>query len=512
MSGTIEVRMGRSRAGTPAVLVVLLAVVSVWWLSKQVAHEGYRNILIAVVLFQVLWVFFRWRASVYAFAVYVVVEGFLLNYFYTMPELNLMKDLYVVALFVVLTVSTVPRGIFPMPRTAWMVPFTVFALLYTAQVLNPHLPNVMVGLVGLRVSLLYSLLVPVGYWFFDTRDRAIRFFVFLTLLSVPVAAFGIFQYFAGPGWLTALSPGFARAVFFANGGGTVGAMYFRTVSTFVQTGGFSIYLCFMMLVAVAQLNMASLRNQRWWVGAAFVLNFLALLTTGGRSPLVMFIVAIGVLVTMQGRLAKALPAVAMSAALFIGAVIVLGPGVAERFATILDLEEVQSRNLPLVVGWLYEAMNSDPAGMGAGYATVASRHAGETPLNSSPVENTFARIRFETGLAGLLLYVIFILALVRECIHLRQKIPDRELSWLASACAAFLLVNIFLNLPWGTPFDVSPTNVYLWFFLGFMARAPILVLEQERRVRPAEAPTVEAVRPQADESPEADWRDEKTGS
>jgi O-antigen ligase len=122
---------------------------------------------------------------------------------------------------------------------------------------------------------------------------------------------------------------------------------------------------------------------------------------------------------------------------------------------------------------------------------VASRHAGATPLNYSVVENTFARIRFETGLPGLAIYVIFILALVRECIRVTQKTPDRDLSWLASACSAFLLVNIFLSLPWGTPFDTSPTNVYLWFFLGFMARATQLAAER----REAETATVEIAGP-----------------
>lgn len=186
-------------------------------------------------------------------------------------------------------------------------------------------------------------------------------------------------------------------------------------------------------------------------------------------------------------MARLLPIVATVSVLFILSVIVLGPAVAERFATVLDLEVVQARNMPLMFGWLYEAMNADPAGLGAGYATIASRHAGATALNHTPVENTFARIRFETGLPGLALYVIFILALVLECIRVSQRIRDRELSWLAAACSAFLLVNIFLSLPWGTPFDISPTNVYLWFFLGFMARAPQLLPEK----RAAEVAAVE---------------------
>jgi cell division protein FtsW (lipid II flippase) len=249
----------------------------------------------------------------------------------------------------------------------------------------------------------------------------------------------------------------------------------------------------MMLVAVAQFNMASLRKERRWMIGAFALQFLAALTTGGRSPVVLFLVAIVLLMTMKGRMARLLPIIAVLAVLFIGSVIVLGPVVAERFATLLDLEVAQARNGPLVFGWLYQAMNSDPAGMGAGYATVASRHAGVTPMNNSVVENTFARIRFETGLLGLALYVIFVLALVRECIRAPQRTTDRELSWLVSACSAFLMVNIFLSLPWGTPFDVSPTNVYLWFFLGFMARAPQLGPGLEQREALKEAPTARPV-------------------
>lgn len=483
----IHDRMSQSRAGAPALVVILIAVLSIWWLSGKVAHEDYRNVLTAVVMLQVTWVFVRWRTSVYAFMVYVIIEGFLINYFHTVPELNLLKDVFVVSLFTVLAASTVPRGIFPIPKAVWSVPFALFALLYMAQVFNPHLPNILVGLIGLRVMLLYALLVPVAYWFFDTRERVVRFFYFLTIASIPVSGFGIFQYFAGPAWLVSLSPGFARAVFYAMGG-SGGGFYFRTLSTFVQTGGFSIYLSFMMLIAVAQWNMESMKRQRWWITAAFVLQFLAALTSGGRTPFVLFFVAILLLGAMQGRVARLAPVLALCGVIFVGAVLLLGPALAERFATVLDLEAVQQRNVPLAVGWLHDSMQSDVAGMGAGYATVASRHAGATELNNSVVENTFAKVRFEAGLPGLALYVVFVLAIIVECIRVPRRLRDREMGWLAGTFSAFMLVNIFLNLPWGTPFDTSPTNVYLWFFLGFLARVPHLAAERQPQRQLEETP------------------------
>jgi heme exporter protein D len=472
--------VGRSfsagRQGTH-ILAVLLIVVAfgLLWFAKQLGRDKAENVLLAVLALQLLWIPMRWRMSVYAFMVYVVVEGFLLNYFWTMPQLNLAKDAIVMTLFIVLGVATVTRRIFPVPWTAWLMPFLCFALIYFMQVFNPRLPNLLVGLIGVRVMLLYALLVPIAYWFFDRRERVFRFFLFMVLLSIPVSLFGIFQYFVGPGWMISLSPGFTRTLYYAIGDPhSAELLYFRTLSTFVATGSFSNYLWFMMTISVALLNMKSLRAHRAWIITALALQFLAQLTSGGRSAFVYFGVSLVLFLSMRGRVFRLVPALALLVIVFIVGLNLLGPVIQGRYQTILDWNLVRARNVPLGIGWLTSSMAADSVGYGAGYATIASRHAGVTDLNQKPVENTLARVRFETGIVGFIVYLLFIAATLVECVRVPMRMRDPELAWPTAACAAFILVNLTVNLPFATPFDVSPSNVYIWFFLGFLARVPQL--------------------------------------
>jgi hypothetical protein len=168
------------------------------------------------------------------------------------------------------------------------------------------------------------------------------------------------------------------------------------------------------------------------------------------------------------------PALFLLPLFFYGATLLTGSGFFERFSTLLDLQLVRDRNMPLMTGWLTEAMKTDWAGLGAGCASIASRHVGETSLNGGVVENGLARIRYEAGVPGLVLYVMFLVTLGISWARQAFSTPDPRVRWFSSACAAFLLVNLML-VPIGTPFDVSPTNIYLWFFAGFLGRAPLLL-------------------------------------
>ncbi len=460
-------------------MTMLIAAGAIVWAAPRVATGNYRELLFAAVLAQAVWVLLRWRSSVYVFMVYVIVEGFLINYFTGVPELNLIKDVFVCLLFLVPAAFLGSRGIFPIQRMSWIPPFAAFAVVYVAEVFNPHLPNVLVGLVGLRVTLLYFLLVPVAYYFFDSRERVRHFFIFMVLFSIPVAVFGIVQYFKGPEWMISMSPGFNRAVFYAYGlQPRQETIYFRTFSTFVHTGGFSQYLAFVMLICIALWVLPSMRRHRWWIALAFLIQFSAQLTTGGRTPLVLFMVTVAFLVLMQRRSLRIAPVLVLIPALLVGTVTVVGPAFVERYSSVLDLDFVMGRNLPLLTGWLEEAMKTDWAGLGAGYATVAARYVGQTPLNIGVVENGLAKMRFEAGLPGFILYIVFLLSLALWMVRQVFRVQDRQVRWLSSACAVFLLVNL-LTMPLGPVFDSSPANVYIWFFAGFLARAPLLSARPE---------------------------------
>jgi hypothetical protein len=458
-----------------ALLLTGLALVAVlYWLGQSIAMENYRKLIMGIVGLQVVAIAIWWRASVYLFSVFIVIEGFLINYFSNNPELNLMKDALVVTLFAALALRLVTRGLFPVPVTRWMLPFFAFALIYLVQVFNPYLPNLLVGLAGVRATLLYFLLVPIAFWFFNSRETVLRFFGFQLVLSIPVSLFGIFQYYAGPQWMLSLSPGFARAVFYAYGErATAETSYFRTFSTFVQTGGFSQYLAAMMLLCVAAWLAPAFRRYRVWLAGIFVLQFLALLTTGGRGPFVMFFAATCLLLLLYRGAGRTAPLLVLAPLILWVSVFTIGTGFLERFETLLDIDEVQGRTSALGYGWLSQAMSEDWAGLGAGYASIASRHVGTTPLNSTVIENTLAKIRFEAGLPGFLLFLAFLLALMWEVIRAPNLARDQDLKWIATSCGVYVFVNLLTSIT-GTPFDTSPSNTYVWFFAGLLARLPML--------------------------------------
>jgi hypothetical protein len=92
------------------------------------------------------------------------------------------------------------------------------------------------------------------------------------------------------------------------------------------------------------------------------------------------------------------------------------------------------------------------------------------------VENGLAKMRFEAGLPGMLLYAYFLLSFALTTAGQALRVQDARVRWLATPIAAFLILSVSFT-PLGTPFDVSPTNVYLWFFAGFLGRATTLGTE-----------------------------------
>ncbi|HMD30957.1 MAG TPA: hypothetical protein VKG84_03530, partial [Candidatus Acidoferrales bacterium] len=394
-----------SGLSTPFVVTVVLAAAAILWVAPKAAQGDYRDLLVAFIILQSLWIVLFWRMGVYFFMFYVVVEGFLINYFDGLSALNLAKDVFVALLFLSIAVVLILKRRAPFPRLGWVLPFAGFALYYCAEVFNPNLPTILVGLVGIRVTLFYCLLTPVAYWFFDSSERVVHFFLFMVALSIPVAAFGIVQYFKGPEWMIGISPGFARAVFYAYWRDSLsGPGAFRTFSTFVHTGAFSQYLALMMLVTGALWGLYRQQLQRLVIGVVLLVQFFALLTTGGRASFLIFFICVVLWWFFQRGTMRLAPVLVLLPVFFYAATLMLGSSFENRFSTLLDADQMKERNAPLVMGFASENVKEDLTGLGAGYATVAARHVGETPYNVATTDNGLAKIRHETGIPGLILY------------------------------------------------------------------------------------------------------------
>ena len=465
--------------------VLLLLVFALPWLALRVAYQQYVPLIVGVfIVADICFTFAWWRASVYLFAVYVLVEGFLINTF-SLPTLNLLKDAQLLLIFFRLAISLVARRTFPVPHTGWVVPYLLFALYYAAEIFNPLLPSLLVGLIGARVTLLFFLCFIVGYWFFNDRAQVIRFLRFHNWLSIPVAVFGVVQYFTGPELLLRISPGFQRAIFYAYDEKNLSAgYYFRTISTFASSAGLSQYLWVASLLSLALLWVSRRPMDRILCCVALLAQACATLSTGGRGPFILLFVSLFLGFWLMGQLRQAFLPAALLVSCLLVSMIFLGPVVKARFASTLDFEMVRDRNTALAMGEFQNAMESPIVGLGAGRGCVATLRL-FPELDVPGTENQFARIRYEGGLAGLALFLVLTGAMLLETWRASRLLHDRQLRPIGCMVASLCLTNILI-FPIGQPLDIPPLNFYFWFLLGLLhALLRIQAIESATGASPA---------------------------
>jgi hypothetical protein len=468
------------------ILLVAVASILVWWLAFQVAYEQYKYVLVGTILLvDVCITYAWWRASVYFLLGYILVEGFFVNAF-SSTELNLLKDAQMILIFLRLSTSLIARRAFPVPRATWVVPYGLFALVYTAEIFNPYLPSILVGLIGMRVTLLFFLAFVISYWFFDGRERVMSFLRFHNCLSFPVAAFGIVQYFTGPALLLRISPGFSRAIYYAfDANDPTSATYFRTISTFASTSGFSQYLWIAAILTTALMLGTTRRSDIIACRLALLVQACALLTTGSRGAFIFLFLAIVMGFALMGHLLRAVSGGLILLAFFGVSTILLGSRVVNRYSTLLDLEMIGERNSNIGLGQMEAADRTSVAGYGAGRGCAATNRLYPDVVVGS--ENELARIRYETGLAGLILFSGAMFILLVDTLRKARFLGDSRLRAIGCLAATIPLTAI-LTLPVGQPLDVPPVNFYFWFLLGLLqALLKIEYFEDAARARSQEA-------------------------
>ncbi|HTR67683.1 MAG TPA: hypothetical protein VMH85_18020 [Terriglobales bacterium] len=469
--------------------VLLLVIFALPWIAFRVAYQQYVLLLVGVLIFaDICFTFAWWRASVYLFAVYVLVEGFLINT-YSEPALNLLKDVQLILIFFRLALALIARRTFPVPHTGWIVPYFLFAIYYIAEIFNPLLPTILVGLIGARVTLEFFLCFIVGYWFFNDRAQVMRFLQFHNWVSIPIAAFGILQYFTGPDLLLRISPGFQRAIFYANDPKNPQAgFYFRTISTFASTAGLSQYLWVAAILSIALMLVSPRPFDKMLARVALLVQACGILSTGSRGPFLLLFVSIFLGFWLMRQMKQAVLSAALLVACLIVSMLFLGPVVKARFASLLDLDMIRDRNMALAVGEFGYAMESPIVGYGAGIGCAAANRL-DPNLDVVGSENQFARIRNEGGLAGLVLFFALTVALFVETWRQARWLRDPQFRIIGCLATTIPLINILL-FPIGQPLDIPPTNFYFWFLLGLLQA--LVVMEASERA--AGVPPVPLVR------------------
>ncbi len=426
----------------------------------------------------------HWQRGVYGLLAYLPFGGAVTLALYPwrgLAFLNpvLYKDwLFVVPAYLGFVSSMVLRGergprLKRLP-TALLIAFSVLVL---AQMANPNVPNLLAGLIGAKVWLLYLPLYVLTFVLVASRRHLIFLLRFLAALAVIPCVVGIVEYVSAQflGYQTVMAAIYGAAgaqatqeyTAFEVGRGWIT----RIPSTFTfVTQYFGFTLAMLVACYAVWRTDPSARWRRfgcWMLGVAAVACFLC----GARAAFVF----VPLLLMLMFELDRGISGV-LRAGLYIGGVLASTLAVSRMAAVVLfqQLSELfRNYALHTAYGDLVQAVLMAPLGNGTGTNTGSARYAFERPELFTTIENYYAKVVYELGVVGLLLFWGLFGVILWQAFRERRQLRDPGLRACSAALLAFV-ITMALNSFKGWLLDLDPINVYFWMFAGVLAKLPYL--------------------------------------
>lgn len=405
----------------------------------------------------------RWLS--YLIFIYTCVEGLVINILYPSTMPFIFKDFAIIAAYIVLITGSGASSGSLSKITPAIFGFSLLTFLFLFM---PSQVSAFGMFVAVKQRLLYIPLVFVGYHFMRDDGDYFGLMRVLAITSIPVSIFGIYLYFVGPVGLTSLGAKYSAII--GSTAGSHGITFWRVPSTFNSPGQFG---CFLLANGAAMLGVlfgsGASKKLRSVTIVAMVFLMAALMVSGSRTPLLMFLMIAAMLLILTGRLGRIGMAAAGGYVVFAVGFSYFGGGVEDRVGSIASWEHVE-RFRDTYFGQLFiQFLQESPMGFGLGRATLGARHFNQWQ-NVLLVESYFGIIAAEMGVLGLAVFSWLIAVIMAALSKMRRVMATSPfyVNWLSLALFLLLMVGL---LPVGTPIDSSPGNLYFWFFLGMLVKA-----------------------------------------
>lgn len=374
----------------------------------------------------------------------------------------------------------------------------VFAGLVVLQLLNPSLPNIVVGLIGAKVWLMYIPMALLGYHLVRTKSHLRRVLFVMCAVAVIPSLVGIIEGIlinTGQGDAVYALYGSAAADVtqgFANVGGT-SASISRVPSTFSFVTQFYLFTMSMLAVAYAYWRgFLSYSRRTAGIGALlFSLIALAAVLSGARGAILAVPAMIFTMLALDGvnvRVMLGMPIIAL--AVLSAAATVFGTGTATLLSDVFS-HGVDELILNTVTGF-QDALSRTLIGLGPGVDTVAARYGlpdfdPYALIGGHVKESWWVKLVLELGIAGLAIGVALLGTILVRGVRLHRRVRDPQLRSVSAAIVALIAFVLVSNFK-ASYLDLDPTNVYFWLLVGILLKLPSL------EARPAE-PAVSAADP-----------------
>jgi hypothetical protein len=426
-----------------------------------------------------LWSIRRWRQAVRFGLVLLIFEGALRKWVFPGAQdlIYFAKDVFFLGSYIGFLREWPRLRVRPPlipPLNAILMVATLWGLL---EVLNPNLPNLLVGILGFKAYFFYVPLLFVLPVAFDSDADLAQFLRRYAVIAVPVGLLAVVQFFSPAGSvLNAYAWGGGDTAYIA----TFGTSEFvRVTGTFSFITGFTSYL-----QAAAVLCLALLGVVRWRVRGNLLLYLatgmvlLGMMMSGSRGPVLMLCLIFPfywwLAVAREGASGATFGRLLLGVGLLAAFLLYAGTDALNAFygrAVGSGGSDVAQRLAAPFLSPLAIIPQAGLLGMGIGstHQTAMAVTHGLPPyswLHGMVTEVETGRIAVEIGAIGFVL--IYFLRVFLTLFALRQVFRLRTRFHRALATAAFLFA--LAQLPGGAVFDVT-AGVFYWFFPGLLLTA-----------------------------------------
>lgn len=431
-----------------------------------------------------------WRRSLVWMLLYLPLSGVLPLLLY--PDSTsgvLLKDvLFVAPAYLGAIVATVRRRErFAMPGLPRIL-LTFLGLLVVVQGFNPHLPRPLVGPIGVRVWLFYLPLIVLGYHLFTSREQLQKLLKGMVIVAMVPCVLGVIE-------AVLVYNGHALYVFHLYGAAGSAATQDHTMFDFGLTRIPSIFTFiaqyWLFSTATIAVTYAAWRGNRddrtmAWLGPVGIgVAAVASLTSGARAAFIFTPFLLVLIVLLEGiRITRILKYLVLSAlAIFVSLeVLNIGAG---------PLASSTSSHTSFIFSFVGEglhfAWHHAIWGLGSGIDTNQARYAFGNSVDYTLVyrslggiwyESWYLKAFIELGIAGLLLLVCLIAALVRGSLVAHRALRDPELRSMSAAFVALFVWTVIYTIKTAY-IDYDPLDVYIWLFIGLQWRLRTMEHELE---------------------------------
>jgi hypothetical protein len=381
-------------------------------------------------------------------------------------------------------------------------PLLIFFWFAVIQVFNTWSPNVLYGLLGLKLYFYYAPLMFLGYAMLERPKDLERFLLVNIVVGAVIAGLGIAQSVLG---ITFLTPDESAVELYGLSHVTryspiTHEGVLATSSVFVSAGRFSYYLILLWIFVFGALGylLLSRRSSKYGFLALGIVT-VGVMISGTRTPFV-FVLGSAFIMTAaflwgapwkwgQGhRLVKALRRSFLIGGIALILMVEVFPvAIGSNWAYLSETLAYQGEGSELASrSWDYPVRNLVLAfqherwvyGYGTGVSSLGSQYVSrflnEPPPNVS-VESGYGTLIVEMGLLGLILWVFWVSVLLWTGWRVLRQLRQTVYFPIGFAIWWYAVVLVVLLMYFGiVAYQNFVNNAYLWLLIGILFRLPKL--------------------------------------